>query len=166
MSELSDLLNHANVQGWSNREIGRRAGISSAAVNSYMNGTHGRPTEPNLEKFSHVFNIPIERLREASGHPAGERKPYKPPSEANRLGARERKAIDELIRLLANKEISHVEQLNPVRTSSESGASGESNETQEAGLTDDPEVPDRAVTAARGAARRARKASEIQRKRS
>lgn len=103
VSALSDALNQANVDQISAREIARRSGdrVSHSQLSKYLKPTHGRPGEDVLEVFSEVLNIPITRLRALAGLPAGDSAPYQPPREANRLDKRQRKVIDELIRMLA-----------------------------------------------------------------
>lgn len=109
MTVLSELLHQSNVQGWSNREISVRAEknghkLSRASVDVYMGGRHGVPTEPVLAAFSDVLNIPIDKLRHAAGVPIGAGAPWTPPSEANRLDLRQRRALDELIRSMVASE--------------------------------------------------------------
>lgn len=103
MSALSDALNEANVEHWSNREIARRGGdrVHFGTIADYMAGRHGRPSEKVLQVLSDVLTIPMPRLRQLADLPAGEGDPYDPPDEANRLDKRQRKLVDELIRLLA-----------------------------------------------------------------
>lgn len=103
MSALSDALNEANVNQWSAREIARRGGdrVHFATIATYLRGKHGRPGEEILQVFSEVLNIPMPRLRELAELPAGDEEPYEPPREANRLDKRQRKLVDELIRMLA-----------------------------------------------------------------
>ena len=105
MSALSDALNEANVHQWSSRDIARRSGgkINHATAAKYLNGTHAkRPTEPKLQALADVFSLPVQKLRELANMPAGERTPYQPPAEAARLNERQRRAVNELIRLLAD----------------------------------------------------------------
>lgn len=109
MTALSDLLAEANVQGWSSREIARRAEknghkLSFASSAVYLGGRHGVPTEAVLAAFSDVLNIPINKLRTAAGVPVGEGSPWAPPSEANRLDLRQRRALEELIRSMVASE--------------------------------------------------------------
>lgn len=109
MTALSELLAEANVQGWSTREIARRAQkndhkLSQASANVYLSGRHGTPTEPVLAAFSDVLNIPIDKLRRAAGVPTGADAPWTPPAEANRLDRRQRRALEELIRSMVTSE--------------------------------------------------------------
>lgn len=106
VSALSDALNEANVNGWSSREIARRSGdrVHHATVSNVMRGKHANaPTDELLKAFVEVFpKFTLQQLRALAGLPAGEAEPYRPPTEANRLTTRQRKAVDELIRLLAD----------------------------------------------------------------
>lgn len=109
MTALSDLLTQSNANGWSTREIARQAEkkkhqLAQPTVSKYMSGRHGIPTEPVLEAFSDVLNIPIDKLREAAGVPKGADAPWSPPAEANRLDRRQRRALDELIRSMVTSE--------------------------------------------------------------
>ncbi|UYG15801.1 hypothetical protein BRM3_09095 [Brachybacterium huguangmaarense] len=109
MTALSELLARANVQGWSSREIARRAEknghkLSYASASVYMGGRHGAPTEAVLTAFSDVLNVPIDQLRKAAGVPTGTGTPWAPPVEANRLDLRQRRALEELIRSMVMSE--------------------------------------------------------------
>lgn len=108
MSALSDALNAANVNGWSSREIARRSGdkINHATIANYLRGQHAaRPSDDVLEAFAEVFpSLNLQELRRLAGSPVGEGQPYTPPVEANRLDARQRKAVDELIRAMVSAE--------------------------------------------------------------
>lgn len=103
MSALSDALLAANVERWSAREIARRGGdrVSHSQLGKYLKPTHPRPGEDVLQVFSDVFRIPMPKLRRLAGAPAGGAEPYEPPAEANRLDSRQRRVINELIRMLA-----------------------------------------------------------------
>lgn len=107
MSALSDALNEANVEGWSAAEIARRSGdlIHRATVADVMRGKHAKkPSDEVLHAFTVVFpRLTLQQLRSLAGLPAGENEPYQPPAEANRLDVRQRRAVDELIRLLAER---------------------------------------------------------------
>jgi hypothetical protein len=103
VSALSDALVEANVEGWSAREIARRGGerVSHSQIGKYLKPTHPRPGEDVLQVFSDVFRIPMPRLRQLAALPAGDAEPYEPPAEANRLDSRQRRVVNELIRMLA-----------------------------------------------------------------
>lgn len=108
MSALSDALNEANVNDWSSREISRRAEgrIHHATVSNFLRGRHAaNPGDEVLQAFVDVFpTLDLPRLRELAGRQGGEGEPYVPPVEASRLNARQRKALDELIRSMAAED--------------------------------------------------------------
>ena len=109
MSALSDALNEANRENWSAAEIARRSGdlIHRATAANVMRGKHAtNPSEEVLQAFADVFRIPVQDLRELAGQPAGESDPYVPPAEAARLDARQRRAVDEIIRSMVSGDAS------------------------------------------------------------
>lgn len=135
MTALSDLLVRSNVDGWSTREIARRAEknehtLAQPTVSKYMSGRHGKPTEAVLAAFSDVLNIPIDKLREAAGVPTGAESPWTPPSEANRLDLRQRRALEELIRSMVTSETIGEDQTNGNQDATRMGS-----EAQPDGLT-------------------------------
>ncbi|TDP76305.1 hypothetical protein DEU31_3012 [Brachybacterium sp. AG952] len=135
MTALSDLLTQSNANGWSTREIARQAEkkqhqLAQPTVSKYMSGRHGTPTEPVLEAFSDVLNIPIHKLRAAAGVPTGDGEPWAPPAEANRLDRRQRLALEELIRSMVASETSGED-----RTDDDQDATRMGRETQPDGLT-------------------------------
>lgn len=107
MSALSEALNAANVNEWSAREISRRTDgvLSHSVVADYLGGREAkRPKEYVLQALADVFpTLTVQKLRELAGQPAGEEEPYEPPDVASRLDARQRRAVDEMIRLLAER---------------------------------------------------------------
>lgn len=107
MSALSDALNEANVDQLSVREIARRGSdrVHHSALGKYFKPDHPRPSEEVLEVFSEVLRIPMPRLRQLASLPAGEGEAYEPPREANRLDRRQRRLVDELIRMLAEAKV-------------------------------------------------------------
>ncbi|MCD1287290.1 hypothetical protein CV023_15860 [Brevibacterium sp. CCUG 69071] len=109
MTALSDLLNRLNTQEWSTREIERRsekAGmkVSNGAVGKYLNGTH--PSEPSdrvLRAFAAVFGTDVNKIRKAAGQaPTADR--FELPPEADTLSLDERRAITELVRVMARQK--------------------------------------------------------------
>lgn len=108
MSALSDALNEANRENWSAAEIARRSGdlIHRATAANVMRGKHAaNPSDEVLQAFAVVFpTLTLKRLRRLAGQPAGEQERYVPPPEADRLNARQRKALDELIRSMAAED--------------------------------------------------------------
>lgn len=102
MTALSELLNRAFAEKFpdaSNRKIADEAGVSRGTIDNYRNGNHPAvPSDEVLTAFHKLLKIPLGDLREAAGLPVGEDLPYVPPSEANMLNDRQRRALDELIR--------------------------------------------------------------------
>lgn len=104
MSALSDALNAANVHSWSSRELARRSGnrVSHTQLAKYLKPDHPTPTDAVLAAFNEVFpTLSLPHLRELAGQPRGEDEEYVPPPEVARLSARQRKAVDEVIRSMA-----------------------------------------------------------------
>lgn len=107
MSALSDALNDANVEGWSAAEIARRSGdrIHRATAANMLRGKHAaNPSDDVLEAFAEVLDIPLVKLRQLAGRPGGTAEPYVPPPEADLLDARQRRAVDEVIRSMVGAE--------------------------------------------------------------
>lgn len=164
MTALSDLLHEANVQEWSSREIARRAEknghkLSYASASVYLGGRHGVPTEAVLAAFSDVLNIPIDKLRTAAGLPAGADSPWTPPTEANRLDLRQRRALEELIRSMVTSEA-----IGEDQTDDEQDAAGMERDAQQDGVNDDnrPWEQDEYGLAAKRGRNRGREAREQQ----
>jgi transcriptional regulator with XRE-family HTH domain len=105
MSTLSDLLRAENSQHLSARAISQAARKEGHTLNHdtaarYLRGEHGKPNEATLKAFSAVLGIPLARLRRAAALPADITEPYQPPTEADRLSRRQRRAVDEVIRAM------------------------------------------------------------------
>lgn len=135
MTALSDLLVASNRDSWSTREIARRAEknghtLAQPTVSKYMSGRHGKPTEAVLSAFSDVLNISIDKLRRAAGVPAGNDSPWTPPSEANRLDLRQRRVLDELIRIMVTSEATEED-----RTDDDQSAASVDRDAQSDGVT-------------------------------
>jgi hypothetical protein len=109
VSHLSDLLNAVLPDGWSARRVSREAEakgfrLSAASSTAYFGGRHGRPDEETLQALAAVLPVSIVKLRQAATLSPGITTPYKPPAVADRLTDRERSAVDEMIRLLADRK--------------------------------------------------------------
>ena len=106
MTALSELLNAHLPDGWNGARLAHEAEarghvMHRATAADYLRGRHAaEPDEAKLAAFADVLNIPIEDLRRAAGVPVGDREPWSPPAEANRLSPRARRALDELIRAM------------------------------------------------------------------
>lgn len=112
MTELGDRLEEARQakggieEGWTNREIARKAGISSPTVDRMFNG-EGRPKVGNLDAVADVLGIPRKQARKLAGLPTGADGPYEGPDESRLLDVRQRKALDELIRSIVAADSAH-----------------------------------------------------------
>lgn len=112
MSAFSELLKANFPEGWSNREVARRAEdlnikLSRATVDKYTSDSHGVPKEPTVRAFHHVLGIPLQDLRLAARVRVGEAGSWKPPAEADRLTDRQRRALTDLIRAIVAPDSSH-----------------------------------------------------------
>ena len=104
VSRLSDHLNSLNRENLSLREIEARAAeagqrISFTTAGSYMRGQH--PDPPNrraLAAFAAVFGVTVEEIIEATTDEVAH--PYIPREGSERLTDPQRRAVDEIIRLL------------------------------------------------------------------
>jgi transcriptional regulator with XRE-family HTH domain len=105
MSALSELLQAENPKPLSARAISLAARDLGFTLNHdtaarYLRGEHGKPDEATLRAFSSVLGISLAKLRRAASLPADVTEPYRPPSEADRLSRRQRRAVDEVIRAM------------------------------------------------------------------
>lgn len=109
MSKLTDRLEAARQdkggieEGWTNREIARKAGISSPTVDRMFNGD-GKPKPKNLDAVAAVLGIPIPEVRKLAYLPVGGSGPYEGPEESQLLNTRQRKALNELIRSIVQTQ--------------------------------------------------------------
>lgn len=105
MSELSERLKVANVDDLSAREIARRAdnGVHHSTLSRLLNGKHGEPSPQALEALSIVLRVPLGELQELAGLPA-DTEPWVPTERARLLSDRQRRAIDELINAMTERQ--------------------------------------------------------------
>ncbi|WML63614.1 hypothetical protein [Rhodococcus sp. AH-ZY2] len=103
MSKLSDLLNSQPVSARQAADIAKERGIALpyGTLAGYWAGTHGRPTARSLERLAEVLTIPLAQLQMAAWDTTAPLGRYTPPPEANLLGERQRRALDELIKAMA-----------------------------------------------------------------
>lgn len=97
MSALSEVLREANTEKRSTRTlaaIATRAGhpIDFSTISLYLRGKHGQPDEETLLALSAAFDVPLSKLREASGLPTAT-EPFVLPAEASRLNRKQREAV-------------------------------------------------------------------------
>ena len=111
VSRLSDHLNSLNRENLSLREIEAKAAeagqrISFTTAGSYMRGQH--PDPPNrraLAAFAAVFGVTVEEIVEATTDEVAH--PYIPREGSERLTDPQRRAVDEIIRLLIETNHAH-----------------------------------------------------------
>ncbi|WP_143153981.1 helix-turn-helix transcriptional regulator [Rhodococcus rhodnii] len=103
MSKLSDLLNSQPVSARQAADIAKEKGIRLpyGTIAAYWSGRHGRPSAQTLERLAEVLSTPLAQLQRAAWDATAPLGPYEPPAEANLLSRRERNAVDELIRAMA-----------------------------------------------------------------
>lgn len=106
VSKLSELLNERNREGWSAREIGRRAEskgkvLSQANAVLLLSGKHAkRPKLETLEAVAAVLPVTVEEMREALGFRPDPGQPWVPPDEARLLTDDQRAALSQLIKTI------------------------------------------------------------------
>ena len=109
MTQLSDLLNELNRNEWSTRKIEDEAAklghsLNFTTASRYLTGDHpAKPTAKVLAAFAAVFNVNVNVLREAAGQgPVSDR--FELPPEADMLDPDERRAVVNLVRVMARKK--------------------------------------------------------------
>lgn len=109
MTALSDLLNTLNHQGWSTRKISAEAEnrghkLNFATASRYLRGDHpAKPSAQVLSAFAAAFRVDVNRIREAAGQSATNDR-FELPAEADTLDPDERRAITELVRVMARQK--------------------------------------------------------------
>jgi len=97
------------------RALASKADVSVQAVLRLMHGD-GEPTEDVVVSVAFALGVTPSTIRAMAGLPAGENEPFILPPEANRLDRRQRAAVVELVRLLADTApatVSHLPGRNP-----------------------------------------------------
>lgn len=89
------------------RRLAERAGLSHPPVTNIVFGDGLNAQPETLERIAKALEIPLEEVYSMAKHPVKYVEIWDPPAEANLLTLRQRKAIDELIRSMAeiNQEI-------------------------------------------------------------
>jgi transcriptional regulator with XRE-family HTH domain len=103
VSELSELLNNQPISARQAADLAQERGIRLpyGTIAGYWSGNHGRPTRQTLERIAAVLPIPLRRLQQAAWNATAPLGRYTPPPEADLLGERQRRALDELIKAMA-----------------------------------------------------------------
>lgn len=121
MSTFADLIREA-LPDDSRREIARKTGVAPETINRIMRD-EGDPDAATVDKIAHALKLDVQKAREAVDKPRGESSPYEPPAEANLLDERQRRAVDEIIRVIvASQGVG-----NAVETTQEQDAPGEAS---------------------------------------
>lgn len=109
MTALSDLLQSLNRRGLSTRQIEAEAEkrghrLNFATASRYLRGDHpAKPSAQVLAAFAAVFGTDVNRIREAAGQaPTADR--FELPPEADMLNPDERRAVTELVRVMARQK--------------------------------------------------------------
>lgn len=109
MTALSDLLQSLNRRDLSTRQIEAEAEkrghrLNFATASRYLRGDHpAKPSAQVLAAFAAVFGTDVNRIREAAGQaPTADR--FELPPEADMLNPDERRAVTELVRVMARQK--------------------------------------------------------------
>lgn len=130
MSTFADLIREA-LPDDSRREIARKTGVAPETINRIMRD-EGDPDAATVDKIAHALKLDVQKAREAVDKPRGESSPYEPPAEANLLDERQRRAVDEIIRVIvASQGVG-----NAVEATTQQDAPGEADEDKNAGAGD------------------------------
>jgi hypothetical protein len=111
MSELSEMLTAANVDGLSYDQIEARAraagfDLSHGTAHVYMSGRHRKVSRKYLEALVAVFpSLKLDELMRAAELPP-DYGPYEPPEQASALSPQERDALNTIIKSMAQGKVS------------------------------------------------------------
>lgn len=84
------------------RQLANRAGLSQPPVNNLVYGDGSRPEEATLAKVAGALGIPLADVYALAGAPAPHAEVWVPPAEANRMTAKQREAVEAMIRAMVN----------------------------------------------------------------
>ncbi|MEM6107585.1 hypothetical protein AAHS21_15285 [Mycobacterium sp. 050272] len=99
---------HGGASGRRLAELAQHAGhdISHATLNRLRQGTYAtRPTDASIRAIAYLADVSENTAFTAAGVKAPAAVAYEPPSEAQRMNTRQRKAVDELLRAFIADEI-------------------------------------------------------------
>lgn len=95
--ELMDRAGLASI-----RALAARAGINHQAANDLIYGSAKHTQDRTIASVAGALGVPMADVYWLAGQPNPAASEYTPPAEANRLSTRQRAAVDEVIRLLAD----------------------------------------------------------------
>ena len=75
------------------RALARRSGVGHETVRRVHDGVMSTPAELTLQRLSEALNVPLTKLRELAGRPAGEREPFRLPAEFDQLDGEQRAVV-------------------------------------------------------------------------
>lgn len=130
MSTFADLIREA-LPDDSRREIARKTGVAPETINRIMRD-EGDPDAATVDKIAHALKLDVQKAREAVDKPRGESSPYEPPAEANLLDERQRRAVDEIIRVIVAASQGVGNAVEATTQSDTPGEAAESEKTQAA----------------------------------
>lgn len=81
------------------RHLAREADVAPTSVSRLVHGD-GESADATIHAIAEVLGVDLPTMYRLAGQGAPEAAPYVPPAEANRLTARQRRAIDDLIRAI------------------------------------------------------------------
>ncbi|WP_199190097.1 hypothetical protein [Mycobacterium sp. ENV421] len=100
---------HGGASGRRLAELAQRAGhdISHATLNRLRQGTYAtRPSDASIRAIAYLADVSENTAFTAAGVRAPAAVAYEPPSEAQRMNTRQRKAVDELLRAFVRDDSS------------------------------------------------------------
>ena len=168
VSKLSELLKSQPLSAKQASVVAeeRNIHLPYGTIAAYWAGSrHGRPSHSTLTALAEVTGIPLPKLQQAAWGMTEPLGAYTPPEEAHLMDARQRRLVDELIRVVvaSNGASNEPEQPAHSGTSPQPGTPGEARQNEEAGLLDDTQAANRALREMAGTAKGA-KGSNARRK--
>lgn len=86
------------------RALAAAIGVNASTISNMRTGT-ATPKPSTVQKVADALGLPVTEVSRWVGQARTVKNPYMPPVEADLLDARERKAVDEVIRLIAAPKI-------------------------------------------------------------
>jgi hypothetical protein len=102
---------HGGASGRRLAELAQRAGhdVSHATLNRLRQGTYAtRPSDASIRAIAYLADVSESTAFAAAGVTAPAAAAYQPPTEAQRMSTRQRRAVDELIRAFIADDIREV----------------------------------------------------------
>lgn len=87
-------------------QLARAVGVPQSTISAIVSGRSRRPKPVNLQKIADALRVDVRVVSEWVGQERTERAPYAPPTEADLLTERQRRAVDEIIRAIVAERAS------------------------------------------------------------